>query len=68
VKASTTYEPPNVDRSPCPIRESTATSVASTPSSATHIDADLWRCGRNRSVTSTTRIVPDRISAGRIAW
>ena len=69
VKASTWYDPPNEPgRSPFPINDRTATSVASTPANATHIDADLRRGERNRSVTSTITIVADRISTGRIAW
>ena len=36
--------------------------------SAIGIDPHLRRAGRNRSTTSTIKIVPARISSGRIAW
>jgi hypothetical protein len=66
-KLSTTNAPPKVARS-SPRSVDTATSAAITPRSPTGIEPHFRWAGRKRSTTSTSMIVPPRISSGRIAW
>ncbi len=66
-KSSTTNIPPNVVcSSPTSVR--TAISAARTPAIEIGIATHFRRWDRNASATRTSRIVPDRISSGRIAW
>src|SRR5438874_3429019 len=66
-KLSTTYMPPNVVRFAL-ISVSAAISAPMTPTNAIGMHTHLRSRGRNRSATSTTRMVPVRNSSGMIAW
>jgi hypothetical protein len=66
-KLSITNMPLNVVRRE-PINVSVATNAAITPTSDRGMVSHFRRSDRNASNSSTSMIVPERISSGRIAW
>ncbi len=66
-KLSITNMPLNVVRR-WPISVSVAMRAATTPRTDSGMDSHARRSGRNASRRSTSMIVPERISSGRIAW